>query len=193
MRWRSLKRTVAATSTPLELNDALAHLRIDSGDPDAQLVRSYLEAVTDAVENRLGRALMSSTWRATFDEWPEDRLLPLPMAAPLTSVTSVQYVDTSGTVQTWSTGSYTVRTDDVPGAIALNWGETWPTVRYEPGTIRVTYVAGHSAAEDVPALVRQGIMVGVANFYENRESVVVGTSAARIPGINLLDQYRIRW
>lgn len=192
MDWRSLSLITAPVSEPVTASEIQDHVRIEATDDDAAYLTTLITAARQSVENRLGRALMQQTWEVTFDRFPESRLIHLPNP-PLQSVTSVKYVDSNGTEQTLSSGNYTVRTADEPGTVQLDYDQTWPTTRPEEGAVRVRYVAGYADADSVPFLVRQQIMVMVATMYEHRESVVAGTIATKMPGLVMLDQYRVRW
>ena len=61
--------------------------------------------------------------------------------------------------------------------------------------IEIQFTAGFgAAATDVPAPLRQAILLLVAHWYENREPVVAGIAATRFPDavIGLLEPYRMR-
>lgn len=192
--WRSVKVTTAPTGLAVELSEMLGHLNLPDGDPDADYVRTLLAAATTHVQERLGRKLIQQTITATYDGWPAGRVMILPWA-PLVSVSSVSYVDGTGTLTVLSSSSYTVRTEDEPGAIQLDADLTWPTHRVEAGAIRVVYVVGYgSDPTDVPELIRQHIMVVAATMYEYREAIVSGTILSRVPGARAMSEpYRVAW
>ena len=56
-------RTVAPTSEPLTLDEAVRHLQLAVGD-DNSYITSLIQVARDVSENATGRALMTSTWIA---------------------------------------------------------------------------------------------------------------------------------
>ena len=186
-----LTRTTDATTEPVSTDDLKAHLYIDDNDLDAWLTvaekaaRNYCERVTR-------RQLVNATWTLTLDGFSDPIKLPKP---PLSSVTKINYIDTGGDTQTVSTAVYTVFTDREPGEVVQAYNQTWPTPRGQPEAVSVVYVAGYgTAATNVPETLRLGIQTLVGHWYENRESVVVGSASKPIEQMldNILSLYRVQ-
>ena len=186
-----LTRTTDATTEPVSTDDLKAHLYIDDNDLDAWLTvaekaaRNYCERVTR-------RQLVNATWTLTLDGFSDPIKLPKP---PLSSVTKINYIDTGGDTQTVSTAVYTVLTDREPGEVVQAYNQTWPTPRGQPEAVSVVYVAGYgTAATNVPETLRLGIQTLVGHWYENRESVVVGSASKPIEQMldNILSLYRVQ-
>ena len=186
-----LTRTTDATTEPVSTDDLKAHLYIDDNDLDAWLTvaekaaRNYCERVTR-------RQLVNATWTLTLDGFSDPIKLPKP---PLSSVTKINYIDTGGDTQTVSTAVYTVLTDREPGEVVQAYNQTWPTPRGQPEAVSVVYVAGYgTAATNVPETLRLGIQTLVGHWYENRESVVVGSTSKPIEQMldNILSLYRVQ-
>lgn len=190
--WRSFKVTTGPTVEPVTLTDMLGHLRLGAGDPDESYVRALIAAARQTVEQYTGRLLLPQTVRVNYDGWPSSRTLVLPFA-PLRGITSLEYVDNDGTVQTFAASNYAARTDDEPGALELDADATWPTHRLEAGAVRVTATFGYDDGASVPEALRQWIMVRAATMYENREAVAVGMTASRVPMALSLAQWRVQW
>ncbi len=55
-----------------------------------------------------------------------------------------------------------------------------PALRERLG-IEIDYVAGHGAAADVPADLKQALLVLVAHWFEHRDAVIVAGSGAVVP------------
>lgn len=163
------------------------HVRVDTTDDDDYLDH-LIVAAREAVDGRdgwLGRCLITQTWewRLDADEMPTglELLVPLP---PLQSVSSITYLDTAGASQTWASSNYTVDTNDGGGfgRILLPYSGDWPTVRDIENAMTVTFVAGYGdAASDVPDRIKHGMLVMIADWYANRESVVIGQTVAELP------------
>lgn len=176
-----LSLSVAPAEEPVTLTEAKVHLRVgeDVGEEDA-LIAGHITAARVEAERILGRSLVSQSWEGKMDSFPDDDALTLPMA-PLRSVTSIKYVDTDGVEQTVSSADYTVDTSGVVGRVYLNYGKSWPGIRSEYNAVRVVFVAGYGDAGSVPEDVRSWILLRVADRYEHRESIVVGTIATKLP------------
>jgi uncharacterized phiE125 gp8 family phage protein len=160
----SLKRTTAPTVEPVTVQDIKDHLRLSGSDDDVRLA-SLITAARMAVETDAQRALINQTWTLTLDDWPRQYIeLPYP---PLSSVTSIKYVDTGGTQQTWSTANYEVDTYAEPGLVRLAYQADWPSFRGEPRDIEIIYVAGYGAtAADVPERFKQAVRLRVEMDYD---------------------------
>lgn len=181
---------LATDDTPSAKYNAKDHLRVDASDDD-DLIAQLIVAVRRHAEQVLSRALITQTWTAYYDAFPAEIELPMP---PLQSVTSVKYVDTSGSEQTVSADDYTVDTDREPGRIVPAYGESWPATRDQINAVYVKYVCGYGdLASDVPDDIVAALKLLLGHYYEHREGVIVGTIASELPSSArvLLAPYRI--
>lgn len=145
------------TSEPITLEDAKNHLHMHQDDDNA-LVNDYLRAARQAAENYLGRGLFTQTWKLNLSRFAD--VMWLPMAAPLASVTSVKYYDSSGTQQTLATTYYTVETVSTPGSVVRAPGQSWPAIhsdRLMP--VEIIYVCGYADTALIPDDIKSGIRV----------------------------------
>ncbi len=68
------------------------------------------------------------------------------------------------------------------GRIALAWNRCWPITRASINAVIIRFVAGYGdSAEDVPQAIRHGILIEIANLYENREDIVLGQAVELMP------------
>src|SRR5205085_9392559 len=116
-------RTVEPAIEPLTLAAARLQVRADDVADDAAIDQHRL-AARFAFENYANRGVMTQTWKHELSDWLTE--IWLPMAAPLQSVTSVQYYAADGTLTTLASSSYTVATTSEPGRIALAPNCSWP-------------------------------------------------------------------
>lgn len=178
---------------PLELKEAMTHLRVD-GLEEAALVRGLIQAAREYAETFTGRALITQTWDLWMDCWPRGVVLELPRP-PLQSVTWIKYFDAEGQEHTVDSAVYLVDTANRPGRVRLRSGQSWPsTTLREMAGVNIRFVAGYGDdPADVPQMIRQAMLLMVGDLYENRESSIVGTVAtkANIATESLLWPYRM--
>lgn len=163
-------RTVAPDETPVDVALLKEHLRLSSSD-QANVLPLYLDAAVAWVETYTGRPLMRQTWRVTLPAFPDRTWLPY--AAPFVAISSVAYYDTANALQTLASSVYTVPADEEPASVRLAYAQTWPSVYDREDAVSVTYTVGATAATDVPAPLRQAVLLLAGHFYENREAVLV--------------------
>lgn len=168
--------------TPLQVKD---QLRVETGTDDV-FIDGLIAAARQHLDGRdggLNRALITQTWELRLDEFPiHDPLgairLPYP---PLQSVTSVKYLDLAGVEQTVPAADYVVDTQSRVGRVVLAPDTSWPETRDTIHAVRIQYVAGYGdAGTDVPAPIRQAMLLLIGHWYEHREEVVPG-AMTRLP------------
>ena len=177
-----LSLVTPATSEPLGLAEAKAHIGVTIPDNDI-LISGYITAARQYAEGVTRRAFSAQTWDFTLDRFPVNAIrLPI---QPVTSVTSVQYVDTAGNTQTFTEGTspdvakYDVFTDGPRTTIVPKYNLVWPDTRVHPNVVTVRFVAGYSA---FPEDLKQALKLLVGHQYENREAVIIGfTVVADLP------------
>lgn len=164
-RW-ALSVSTAPTEEPVTVAEVRDNARIDIYDDDLWIY-SAIKAARELCETFLKRCFCTTTLRLNLDEFPWfDFVLPRPN---LVSVTSIKYLDTSGTQQTLSASAYSVDVRSVPGRIVPVYQTDWPSYRNFANSIEVIYVAGYGAASAVPNAIKQAIKFTVSNWYAARE------------------------
>lgn len=174
------KLKTAPASEPVTLSEAKAHAVV-LHTADDTLITSLIIAAREEVENLLNRSLLTQTWELILDQFLDGESIELPMASPLASVTSVEYYDENNSTQSLATSVWSADTFAEPGRVHLNDGESWPETFVRFDAVKVTYVAGWSSAASVPESIKLWIKARVSSLYEQRESLVVGTSVAPLP------------
>ena len=174
--------TVAPAEEPLTLAEAKSHLRVDGTDEDTYIA-SLIAAARERAESETWRALVTQTLRAHLDCWPSANYIKLPRS-PLQSVTHIKYYDESDVATTMAPSDYIVSTAREPGRITLRNGKSWPTstLRAADG-IEIEFIAGYGLAADVPQQLKQGVLLTIGHWFENREDVVIqpGIAGKAIP------------
>lgn len=161
--------TVAPSAAVISSGDVALHCRVESGDTDstAALV-IYLAAAVAHVEAYTGTRLASQTVTIAADSFSDMARLPL---APVTSISSVQYVDVAGATQTLSSTVYRLIASGIEAFIELKPDQSWPTTKTGE-RITVTAVVGFAS---LPFDIRAAILLTTAHLYSNREATGANT------------------
>lgn len=167
---------------PISLSELKTAAHIDHATEDSFLTDT-IAAARFRYELDTRRQMMTATfdWFLPCFPGPEFEV-PLP---PLTSVTSITYLDSTGASTVLATSVYDVDTAVEPGVIFLKPNQEWPDLyddqRRRAVTIR--FVAGAATSSDVPELDRKAILLLAQTWTENRESVVIDDRlrAAEVP------------
>lgn len=159
------------TTYPLTLAETKEFLRVDHNVEDS-VVLSLIAAEVARVEAETGRALMSQTVEQYFDCWPNSRVLELDIT-PASSITSVKYLDASGSETTFNSTNYTADLLSIKPRVVLNTSSSWPSHGSFPNAIRVRYVAGYADAASVPEALKLGMKHRIAFYYEKREDMQI--------------------
>lgn len=139
------------TATPVTLDEAKLHLRVDGEDEDTKIT-SCIESATEHLDGYagiLGRCLMPQTWSQEFEAARGDLVLPL---SPVISAT----------VQGFS--GFRILQDGRGHFLRLNDGEAWPV-----GPVTVEFVAGYSGR--VPRDICEMILLDIGTLYKIREEL----------------------
>lgn len=175
---------------PLTVNDAVTklQLRVDSADDDA-LIALYIAAARRAVEHQTGRKLIAQTWELALDAFPAGEIdLQL---APVSSITSIKYIDSAGVEQTLASNAYTLDAGVLPAWALPAYGYEWPATLATANAVKVRFVAGWANAGAVPEDIKLWMLAQIAHWYRNREAVG-DKNLAPLPYVdNLLDPWRI--
>ena len=186
-------RTNDALVPPITLQELADWLVVDVNDPILQAVSI---SATDATIQFLGYELLTRTYTATEWDYPftgtqvrpqvsrpdyvYDQLIPLPYAN-LISVASVE-------VFGQATTNFIERSD----AIVLNNPSILVTDykgNVDPA-IQVVYDAGYgSDVSDIPAVIRQAIVMAAAYLYEHRGDCAAGEALRKSGAAELLVPY----
>jgi uncharacterized phiE125 gp8 family phage protein len=151
------------------------HLRVgtgfaDDGMQDA-LVRGYLRAALAAVEGRIGKALILRRFSLALARWRDPSAQALPVA-PVTAVVSVAVVDGDGGAVVLPEARWRLEVDTHRPRL-LARGAIFPAVP-EGGRAEVVFDAGFGAWDDVPADLRQAVLLLAAQYHELRHEADAG-------------------
>lgn len=184
-----LKVITPPSVEPVSVALAKLHARVEIDDDDA-LIESYITAARERAEHETERALAPATFCLYLDAFPADGIqIPRPQ---ITAITSVQYVDEAGDLQTIDAANYALDDAQEPAWLLPATDYDWPTTIDAANCVRVTFTAGYTA-DNCPAQIKQYILAVVASMYAQREHLA---QADRVPKSvefldGLLDAYRV--
>lgn len=185
----AIKLIVPPVVEPVSLADARTQCRYDGTENDTFL-SSLIIAAREQAEHETGRALITQTRELVADSFAGYLLL---RGSPIQSIVSVKYIDSDGAEQTMPSTDYVLDSDNEPGKLIPAYGKGWPNIRVQESAVRVRYICGYLTANDVPAGIKQWILLAVAGFDAQREAI--GNSQSfLLPDRfwhRLLDPYRL--
>lgn len=179
----SLRLVTPPRQEPVLLSEAKTHLRVSLEDDDL-LILSYIAAARDYLERACNRQFLPAVWTLGLDGFaccdrsacqgggirlPRAPLVSLTPTATYTTL-GITYVDTAGVTQTLAPAVYRVDTLSEPGRVFLAPSQTWPSLYEVANAVRITYLAGYATAREVPATLKQAILLLVGHMYEHREA-----------------------
>jgi uncharacterized phiE125 gp8 family phage protein len=185
MTWLPPVVTVAPATEPVTLAEAKTHCRVDGSDSDSEL-GAMIAAARGFVEDYCGVKLVSQTVVLRCSSFCD--LVDLPIA-PISAVTGVTYLDSSGVEQTLSTDVYEAVLTDLEPHIRLKINQSWPSIRCASDAIRVTASAGYAS---LPAPIHHTVLLLIGHWFDNRSTVNVGNIVNDLPFATeaLLSNYR---
>lgn len=190
----SLSLIVPPAVEPVSLAEVRLQCRIDADNTaEDSLLAVYIKAARTMAEHELQRALIDQTWERRLDAFPQAEIsLGQAMAR---SITSVHYVDATGTLQTLDASTYTLDATTAPGWLLPADGASWPATSDVVNAVRVRFVAGYGASSAaVPDNIRAWILLTTATLYKQRESIDLSGRATSLPGRfidSMLDPFRV--
>lgn len=156
---RTFKTSVEPTIEPITLENLKDRLRIGSTcDFDAEL-SLILTTARKQVEADTYRRLITQTVIGYMDAFQWVREIELRLA-PISSITSIVYVDLNGVTTTYAASRYATDLISTPPRIVLDTNEQVEyTEQNTPNAVAVTFVAGYGAtAASVPAQAKLAIV-----------------------------------
>jgi len=161
---------------PVSLAETKAFLKVEDTAEDG-LITTLIGAARLHVEGVTGQALLAQNWRVVLDRWPDNRVVKLPVG-PFISLTEISAYDQGGSAHLINLVQFFAEPDRL--LLPLNV-VGMPSLRDRQG-LEIDYVAGYGTEpEDVPADIRQALLVLVAYWFEHRDAVIVAGSGSVVP------------
>lgn len=181
-----LSRIKALEILPVGIPEVKAHLRLDHAHEDVYL-QALIQSASGFVEEYLGRSLLTQIWRLIWEKekpYPPNlsgamgdmSIVPLSYP-PLRAILSVNRILPTGAKQP-------IRRH------RLEMGHQIPKLVFAdvPEPVEIEYETGYGdKPTDIPPLIRQAVLMFVADFYEHRDS---GLNARNAMAREMLDTYK---
>lgn len=177
-------------SEAVSLDEVKSHLRIDGASEDALLASLVLTSRLH-IETALGLALMTQGWSFVLDAWPAGGVVSFPIA-PVLAIDEIRVRDGNGGADTIAADRYEFAGAGRPQRVVCRDGR-WPSPGTRVAGIEIDFTAGYGAnPDDVPAPVRQALLLLVAHWYEHRDPFEIGAPQTHVPSAvsRLLAPYR---
>jgi hypothetical protein len=206
--------TSAPIVEPVTLAQAKQQCVVDTGfTDDDNLITALIVAARQFCEKKMQRAIFNRTVLLSLDNFPiptfgstlnpSDRAafftgtyiwnmlairLPLPRC---TAITSITYLDQTGTQQTVDPATYNADFIGEPCRIVPKWSCTWPTAAYfTPGSVQVTYTAGTWGdgveVNTCPQAICQAMLLLISYWYNHRDSAEMSPPKSIETGVDAL-------
>lgn len=187
-------KLITAPEEMITVEEAADFMRAEFSASEETLIETLIKASRLLCEEYLFRKIGVQTVEFRDCSFP-GRVSPIILPAPLISVTSIKYLDGNNVEQTLAASEYVV-SDSAPGVITpVN---SWPETSYVRDSLRVIFQAGYSAPGESPCLsevlpdtIRVGMLMQIADMFENREAQVEKPLTANQTLVNLLAPYRL--
>lgn len=178
----------APTDLAVTLEEARLHCRVD-GETEDTWFTTALEAAIRKSEEVAERAFCTQRWLLALDAFPSACETPsgarpgrfLLPRAPVSSVVSIEYYDTTGVLQTLDSSKYQLDDLAEPAELVPAANSSWPCTECgRINAVRITYEAGYGDPADVDARAKMAVLFLLGHWYENRGSVLVGETSKEI-------------
>jgi uncharacterized phiE125 gp8 family phage protein len=176
----SLVRVTAPATAPITLAEAKAQMKVESSDDDT-IIQRLIDAAVNFVDAQgaLGKAMITQTWGQWLSPNPGTVYLLL---GPVQSVSAVKYYDVDGTLQTATLADFNVFGTPNRISVLPKSGKAWPVTQTRDDAIKIEYIIGYgSTSASVPETVRHALIMLVSNWYENRETELIGSTSKTLP------------
>lgn len=188
--------TTGPAIEPVSVAEAKAHLRLDTAaTAEDAMIGSLLLTSRLHIEAALGLALITQSWTQTLDAWPIAAVDVMLGMRPVQSIAAVRVRGSDNSAVTLMSSQYQLDAASFPPRLVRPGNAYWPPPGKAAAGIEIEFTAGFGAtAEDVPAPVRQALLLLTAHWYEHRDPIEIGAEAARVPSAvsQLLEPWRIK-
>ncbi|MEP2943587.1 MAG: head-tail connector protein [Hyphomicrobiales bacterium] len=176
---------------PISVAEAKLFLRIDD-EAENEVIAALITTARLHVERLTRRIVLNQTWRFYLDDLPQNSLVKLGIG-PVREVLQVVSFNREGNPSVVPAEDYIVDVSSVPARIKFRNNTRMLPTRSLNG-YEIDFIAGFGPTTlQVPADLRQAILMLVVHWYENRSAVATDVDLISTPkGVNdLIQPYRV--
>lgn len=187
----AIKTITAPTLLSLvSLAEMRLHCKLDPDGggthPDDSQLQIALAAAHRMAEHHTGAAIGAQVREIALDAFPDGPIKLKP--GPVSSITSVKYLDTASVEQTMDSADYSLDDYSTPAWLVPAYGTLWPVTLDAANAVKVRFACGTNAID--PAI-KAALLLLVGHLYANREAVAPGSQTEIPLGVaSLLDTAR---
>jgi uncharacterized phiE125 gp8 family phage protein len=146
------------------LEEAKDHLRL-TGDDQLDRIAGEIDSAISWAEDLTARAIRRSQYLLSMETFQViDHRQSIRIQGFVSSVDSIKYKDSSGTLQTVSTSVYQTLKGQHSTMIREAANQSWPALHQFMDALQVTFTAGW-VSSDVPFQIRQAILLKLGSFH----------------------------
>lgn len=181
-----LHQLVPPAVEPISIEEARLHLRLDavagaaSEDP---LVLGLIRAARIYAENYTEQFFAVRMMQLYLDQFPDSEIY-IP-GEPVNSVEEVSYADANDVNFVLPLNRLRLINVESPAWIVPAFGFEWPVAAGVPNSVRIRLAVGWPP-EEVPASVKQAMLLCIGSWYANREEDSVVQTYAVSSGVRAL-------
>ena len=137
---------------PVTVAEARRQCRIGDGiDYHDEELSGLIPAARRQVEKDAILVFYTGSFTWTITAFSSGQFLEIDGVRPVTAISSIAYIDTAGDSQTWASSNYSLKEfHRKHSAVALTYGNSWPSVRGDVNGITITLTAGYSSVLAMP-------------------------------------------
>lgn len=185
----NLELITAPAVEPITLAEAKTFLGVNFVEADAQIT-SAIAAARIYCENYQNRAYITQTRELYLPGFIADEIeIPL---GKLQSIVSIKYKNSVGTETTLTNNTdYIYSTKGLIGKVTTPYGVGWPSfVPWPIDAVTIRFICGYGLAVAVPENIKHAIKYLVKHFFDNRNTVEIGSSVSEEVAMTVHDILR---
>lgn len=174
---------------PITLDETKEFLNMLGITDDDALITTFMESARGYAEKYTNRQLVTATYELYSSEFIQDLTMP---KNPIQSISSIEYMDETGSYVPLSTDDYYLYGSD---DIFKIYFDTLPSHKKHKEAVKITFIAGYGDATDVPTTIKTFLKILVSNMYENRDLYVTGVSIETMANpiaMQMISFYRVQ-
>jgi uncharacterized phiE125 gp8 family phage protein len=196
MNWSCSMMLIEETTVPdavLPVDEFKAHLRVGSGfgtdTLQDEVLQGFLRAAMAAIESRTGKMLLLRDFSWNLTMWRDLSAQALPIA-PVAGITSLELVSRDGSRDQVPDDLYWLEQDQSRPRVR-SVGVCLPKIP-NAGSVIVNFRAGFGEGwTDIPADLRQAVMLLAAHYFEYRNETSLGDRCMPFGVSSLIERYKV--